>query len=171
MEKMEKKWEFLTEFTESKFERTLKHAAMSSNFGVILSEFYQRDMARRSITLEKVKTGAQIVTEKMLSPFFLNTTVENEDGSTETTFSFSPNLALDEGQCAAYLVLLQNYISYLRHTHDASGLKRSRETIIQISLLNDFLGEKDRSKISLERALSGVHIMPMDPSNFSSELK
>ncbi len=171
MEKMEKRWDYLEEFTEAKFERTLKHAATSSNLAVILSEFYQRDMGRRAKTLEKAKTGAQIVAEKMLNPFFLSRTVENEDGSTETTFSFSPKLSMDEGQCAAYMVLLQNYISHLRHTHDVNGLKKSREMISQIALLSDYLSDKDRSKISLERSLSGVHIMPMDPSNFLSELK
>jgi hypothetical protein len=171
MEKMEKRWDYLNEFTEAKFERTLRHAATSSNLAVIMSEFYPRDMGRRAKTLEKAKFGAQIVAEKMLVPFFLNTTVENEDGSTETTCSFSPNLSMDEGQCAAYIVLLQNYICHLRRTHDATGLKKSREMIIQIALLNEYLSEKDRSKISLERSLSGVHIMPMDPSNFSSELK
>jgi len=171
---MQKKWEYLTEFTEAKFDSTLKHAATSSNFGVVLTEFYQRDMGKRGITLDKVKAGAQIVSEKILNPFMMSTMIENDDGSTVTTVSFKLNFTedhMDEGQCAAYIVLLQNYISHLRHTNDVNAIKKSREIIIQIALLSNFLSEKDKLKISLERSLSGIHIMPIDPPNFQSELR
>jgi len=170
LEQMNEKWKTFVEFNAYKYPDTLKHAASLSNHAVIMNEFYKRDISKFSLCHDHLKLSTDIIS-KMVSPKIIESKLVKEDLSTEISYIFSDDTQPDENQCAVYIVLLQNYITYLRKSDDRVALSRNSNLFIQISMLAGMLGEKESENLSLERMIAGVHVMPISPSTFKAEFK
>ena len=166
---MEKLWETLVEFTEFKYPDSLKYAATLSNRAVMLYDFViKRDARKKETVLNGFATSAQIVS-RIVAPYVQEHRDEKEDGSAEVTYTLSA-LDKDHEQIAAYVVLLHNYIMYLRLcAKDIAAVQRNSHMMIQISLMNEFLSEKERSNLAIERSVAGMHIIPIMKAVFEDE--
>ena len=166
---MEEKWETLLEFTEFKYPNTLKCAVTLSNYAVLLYDFViKRDTRKKERVLTSLKTSSNIVS-KMVAPYVQEHREEKGGGGAEITYSLT-DIDKDQEQIATYVVLLHNYIIYLRNAvNDVAALQRSSEMMIQITLLNEVLSDKERSNLASERTVAGMHIIPIMKDIFAAE--
>ena len=170
VEKMDAKWKTFVEFNSIKFSDTLKHAAALSNHAVVMSQYFKRDVRKKTMVNDYLKQSSEIV-HKLVSPIIAESRVDFENGGAEITYVLTSEIEKDETQCAAYVVLLQNYITFLRSQSDFGALSRNSMAFIHINLLSRLLGEKELETLALERSLAGLHIMPLSPATFLNEFK
>ena len=166
---MESKWSDLVEFSELKYPGSLKLASCQTNFATILFDFMiKRDAKKKDALLNNLKTSANIVF-KIVKPYLVEHKTEREDGGADITYSLK-DMTNDNEQVACYIVLLHNYMLYLRVAlGDLGAVQRNSEMMIMISLMNDLLSEKEKQNLHVERSVAGVHVIPLMKNIFAAE--